>query len=311
MREPEFVALAGGTGAAKFLRGLCHVVPPEDLIVIVNTGDDWVVWGLYVSPDLDTVTYALAGLIDETKGWGVKDDTFRCLAAMASLGEETWFNLGDKDLATHLFRTEQLRKGWTLSRVTESLRQKLSVRSRIFPMSDDHVATRILTPDGWLAFQEFFVRDKGLANVLEVTYDGARDARPAPDVVEAISRARAVIVCPSNPVSSIGPILALPGIRETLATTPARVVAVSPIVGGAPLSGPAGTMMRARGLPVSPVGVALAYQGWLDVLVFDRQDAALGPEVEALRIRTVTTETLMRDRHAEIALARDVVEMLS
>ena len=307
----KYTSLAGGTGAAKLLRGLCQVVNPADLTVIVNTGDDWVVWGLSISPDLDTVTYALAGVLDERKGWGVRDDTFHCLATMAALGRETWFNLGDKDLATHLYRTARLREGHTLSQVTDEIRRRLGIPSRILPMSDQEVATRVLTPDGWLAFQEFFVREKGLAEVLDVTYEGAARSRPAPGVVEAISKAAAVIVCPSNPISSIGPILAVPGIREALTATPAPVVAVSPIVAGAPVSGPAGAMMRAKGLPASSVGVAQAYRGWLDLLVLDQQDSGFTPEIEALGIRAVVTDTLMRDRDTEVALARAVLGALS
>jgi len=311
MREPQLVALAGGTGAAKLLRGLCYVIDPSDLTVIVNTGDDWVVWGLSISPDLDTVTYTLAGLIDETRGWGVRDDTFRCLAVMAALGRETWFNLGDKDLATHLYRTGRLREGNTLSQVTDEIRRRFGIRNRILPMSDQRVATRVLTPDGWLAFQEFFVREKGQLEVQDVAYERSESAGPAPGVVEAISQAAAVIVCPSNPISSIGPILAIRGIQDSLAATRAPIVAVSPIVGGGPVSGPAGKMMLAKGLPVSPVGVAQAYEKWLDVLVLDRQDSALASEVQALGIRAVVTDTIMRDRQTEVSLARAVVRALS
>ncbi len=306
----KYTALAGGTGAAKLLRALCYVIDPSDLTVIVNTGDDWVVWGLSVSPDLDTVTYTLAGLIDETRGWGIRDDTFRCLAVMATLGRETWFNLGDKDLATHLYRTERLREGHTLSQVTDQIRERLGVRSQILPMSDQRVSTQVLTPDGWLAFQEFFVREKGRLEVRDVAYERSESAGPAPGVVEAISHAVAVIVCPSNPISSIGPILAIRGIQDSLAATQAPIVAVSPIVGGAPVSGPAGKMMLAKGLPVSPVGVAQAYEKWLDILVLDRQDSALASEVQSLGIRAVVTDTIMRDRQTEVSLARAVLKAL-
>ena len=302
------VALAGGTGAAKFLRGLTAVVPPEQVTVIVNTGDDAPIWGLHVSPDLDTVTYALAGLLDEAKGWGVRDDTFRCLATMAALGRETWFNLGDRDLGTHLFRTERLGTGRSLTEVTDSIRRALGVRSRILPASDSSVATRVLTPGGWLGFQEFFVREKARVEVLEVAYAGAETASPAPGVLEAIHTAAAVVICPSNPITSIGPILAVPGIAEALASTPARVLAVSPIVGGAPVSGPAGKLMTAKGLLVSALGVAQLYRPWLDVLVLDRRDEGLAPDIAALGIAPLVTGTIMTDRQAEVALARAVVE---
>lgn len=307
----KITALAGGTGAAKFLRGLTTLIPPERLTVIGNTGDDTRIWGLHISPDLDTVTYALAGSLDETKGWGLRDDSFRCLAAMAALGRETWFNLGDRDLATHLFRTERLRAGWSLTEVTEALRRALGVRSRILPASDSPVTTQVLTPGGWLGFQEFFVREKAQVEVLDVAYTGADLARPAPAVLDAIASARAVVVCPSNPITSIGPILAVPGIPEALAATPGRVLAISPVVGGAPVSGPAGKLMAAKRLPVSAVGVALAYRAWLDILVLDHRDEALVPDLLRLGITPIVTETIMADRTREVALARAALEALA
>ncbi len=307
----SITSLAGGTGAAKFLRGLTTVAPPEQVTVIGNTGDDTLIWGLHISPDLDTVTYALAGILDETKGWGVRGDSFRCLAAMAALGRDTWFNLGDRDLAIHLLRTEGLRAGERLSEVTEAIRRALGVRSRILPATDSPVRTRVLTPQGWLGFQEFFVREKALLDVLDVIYDGADEARPAPGVVDAIAQASAVILCPSNPITSIGSILAVPGIAEALTATQAKVVAISPIVGGAPVSGPAGKLMAARGLPVSAVGVAQLYSAWLDLLVLDTRDQALAPDLLGLGIRPVVTDTIMTDRRREVALARAVVEALS
>lgn len=303
-------ALAGGTGAAKFLRGLVRAVDPTRVTVIGNTGDDLDCWGLHVSPDLDTVTYALAGLLDPVKGWGVRDETFHCLQAMARLGHETWFQLGDRDLATHLHRTALLREGRSLSEATEALRRALGVPSRILPMSDDPVRTRIRTPDGWLAFQEFFVREKAKVEILEVSYDGAEIARPGQGVLEAIQGAEAVIVCPSNPITSVGPILAVPGILEALRATRAQTLAITPIVGGAPVSGPAGRLMAVRGSPVSALGVAACYRGWLDVLVVDRQDAGLVSALEAMGVRAVVAETLMTDEEREVALARTVLAAL-
>ncbi|MBI4639003.1 MAG: 2-phospho-L-lactate transferase [Candidatus Rokubacteria bacterium] len=301
-------ALAGGTGAAKLLRGLAACLPPEDLTVIGNTGDDTEVWGLHVSPDLDTVTYALAGRLDVERGWGLAGDTFRALEAMAGLGADTWFNLGDRDLATHLFRTRALRRRRPLSRITADVAQRLGVAARILPMSDDPVRTRIRTPDGWLGFQEYFVREKAQVEVLEVDYEGAADASPAPGVVPAIRDADLVLVCPSNPVTSVGPILAVPGIVEALGTARGVVVAVSPIVGGEAVSGPAGALMRARRLAVSPEGVATAYAPWLRALVLDRRDA---PSAGALRARGLTpvlADIVMTDRRSEIALARRVLD---
>ena len=301
------VALAGGTGAAKLLRGLSRVVDPARLMVVGNTGDDLECWGLHVSPDLDSVTYALAGLLDPVRGWGIRGDTFHCRDAMGRLGRDTWFSLGDRDLATHLCRTELLRGGATLSEATRVIAASLGVRARLCPMSDDPVRTRIRTPDGWLAFQEFFVREKAQPEVCEVVYDGAAAARPAPGLVEALRDAEAVIVCCSNPVTSIGPILAVPGVVDALAATPAPIVAVSPIIGNAPVSGPAGKLLRAWGLAVSALSVAALYAPWLDVLVVDRRDAALVPELARRGVRPIAAETLMTDEAAEAALARAVL----
>src|SRR5437773_11692911 len=300
-------ALAGGTGAAKRLRGRASARPRLELTVIGNTGDDTEIWGLHVSPDLDTVMYALAGRLDAMRGWGVADDTFRCLEAMGDLGAETWFNLGDRDLATHLYRTRALGDGTPLSAVTAELCRRLGVAARILPMSDDPVRTRVRTPDGWLSFQEYFVREKAQVQVLEVEYAGAARARPAPGVLEAVREADVVVVCPSNPVTSVGPVLAVPGVADGLAATRARVVGVSPIVGGAAVSGPASELMRARGLAVSPVGVATAYAPWLDALVLDHRDAAYVAELDGLGLAAVPADTLMIDRAREIALARVVL----
>jgi len=301
------VAIAGGTGAAKLLRGLAALPDARDLTVVGNTGDDTEIWGLHVSPDLDTVTYALAGRLDTGRGWGLAGETFRCLEAMGDLGAETWFNLGDCDLATHIARTRALRAGAPLSAVTAELARRLGVTARVLPMSDDPVRTRVRTPDGWLSFQEYFVREKAQVQVLDVEYAGAGAARPAPGVLEAIRDAERVVVCPSNPVTSVGPVLAVPGLTDALAATRARVVAVSPIVGGAAVSGPAGELMRARGLAVSPLGVAGAYAPWLDALVLDRRDAACAGELAKLGVRAVPGEILMTDGQREVALARVVL----
>ena len=302
------VALAGGTGAAKLLRGLSGIIEPSRLAVIGNTGDDFECWGLHVSPDLDSVVYALAGLLDREKGWGVAGDTFHCLDAMRRFGGLTWFQLGDRDLATHLFRTERLRGGATLSAVTGAITEALGVAARLIPMSDDPVRTRLLTPSGWLGLQEFFVRERARPAVREVTYAGADVARPAAGAVEAIQDAEAIVVCCSNPVTSIAPILAVPGMVPALRETSAPVVAVSPIIGDAPVSGPAGQLLQARGLPVSAVSIAELYRPWLDVLVVDHTDAGLAPEIAARGVRAVTAETLMTDAASERALARAVLD---
>jgi len=306
----KITALAGGTGAAKLLRGLGRVIDLRDLTVIVNTGDDAEIWGLHVSPDLDTVCYTLGGVIDERKGWGLTDETFHALDQIARFGEPVWFNLGDRDLATHLHRTRLLREGRTLTQITRGIAQALGVTATVLPMSDQPVRTRILGPDGWLAFQEYFVREKAQVEVRGVNYAGAPVARPAPGVLDALRTADAVLVCPSNPITSIGPILAVPGLIEVLRATDATVAAVSPIVGGDAVSGPAGRLMAAAGLPVSATGVARAYGGWLDVLVFDEQDRALAPEIRDAGALPVAAPTMMSSREAEAALARHVLAAL-
>jgi LPPG:FO 2-phospho-L-lactate transferase len=310
----KVTAIAGGTGAAKLLRGLAACLAPRDLTVIGNTGDDAEVWGLYVSPDLDTITYALAGRLDTARGWGLAGDTFRCLGAMAELGAETWFNLGDRDLATHLARTAALGAGAPLSIVTADIARSLGVDARVLPMSDDPVRTRIRVAgataagDDWLTFQEYFVREKALVEVLEVAYAGAPRARPAPGVVEAIAEAELIVICPSNPVTSIGPVLAVPGIPAALTAARAPIVGVSPIVSGTAVSGPAAQLMRVRGIPVSPVGVAQAYAPWLGVLLIDSGDRACVPGLLAQGVTPVLTEILMPDHEREVALARRVLE---
>ena len=307
----QLVALAGGTGAAKLLRGLSRLVPPRDLTIVVNTGDDTELWGLHISPDLDTVCYTLAGVIDATRGWGLADETFQALGQMARFGEPSWFSLGDRDLATHLHRTRLLREGRTLSDATAAIGAALGVKSRILPMSDQPVRTRVLGPDGWLDFQEYFVREKAQVEVRDVAYDGSSAANAAAGVLEAIAGARAVIVCPSNPVTSIGPILAVPGIVDALTRSAATIIAVSPIVGGNAVSGPAGRLMASRRLPVSAAGVARLYAPWLDVLILDERDRQEIPEVLQLGVSPVTAQTIMATREDEIALARRVLEVLA
>jgi LPPG:FO 2-phospho-L-lactate transferase len=305
----KVTALAGGTGAAKLLRGL--VAAGVDLTVVVNTGDDTDVWGLHVSPDLDTITYALSDRLDLARGWGRADESFHCLESMAAFEAPTWFALGDRDLATHLVRTQALAAGRSLSHVTTEIARRLEVRPAVVPMSDDRVRTRIRTPAGWLTFQEYFVREKAQVEVLEVAYEGAADARPAPAVLAAIGDADAVVVCPSNPVTSVGPILAVPGVAGALGTTRARVAAVSPIIGGAAVSGPAGQLMAARGLPVSPLGVARAYAPWLDVLLIANGDGGFAADLRAAGVQPVLAGILMTDRASEAALARAVLDAVA
>ncbi|HXU89723.1 MAG TPA: 2-phospho-L-lactate transferase [Methylomirabilota bacterium] len=305
----RIAALAGGTGAAKLLRGLAACVDPSALTVIGNTGDDEDIWGLHVSPDLDSVMYALAGVLDTQRGWGRADETFHCLAAMAGYGAPTWFALGDRDLATHIARTQALAAGASLSAVTARLARGLGVSARLLPMSDDCVRTLIRTPEGTLAFQEYFVRDKAMVEVVGVEYAGAAAARPAPGVREAITEADLVVVCPSNPITSIGPILAVPGIVEALVAARAPVVGVSPIVDGGAVSGPAAALMRACGLPASTLGVGRAYAPWLRRLLIDARDAHDTAPLASLGITAVVTDVMMTDRPRERALARRVLDV--
>jgi len=267
------VVLTGGTGGTKLVQGLQQVVTPDQLTVIVNTGDDLQWWGLHVSPDVDSVLYGLAGLLSADRGWGVEGDSFRCLECMQQLGQPSWFSLGDLDLATHLTRTAILRAGNTLSHATAELAAKFGIRARVLPMSDDRVSTVLDTAKGKLTFQEYFVREHHQVDVTTVHFEGAGQSRAAPGVIESISHAEAVILAPSNPVTSIGPILAVPGIREALRTTAAPVVAVSPIIGGAAVSGPAAALMQMKGWPSTIFGVAQAYDDFLDVLIADQADA--------------------------------------
>jgi len=304
--------LAGGVGAARFLAGLVRVVPPADVVAIVNTADDDEFHGLYVSPDLDSVTYTLAGASNVTQGWGLEGETFATLDALARYDVPTWFRLGDKDLATHLFRTQRLRAGAPLSAVTAEIARAWSLDLRLVPMTDDPVRTRITVQrDGGqvddLAMQEWFVGERAGPPVLSVRFDGAAAARPAPGVLEALTLADTIIICPSNPVISIGPILAIPGIREVLVARRDRVVAVSPIVGGAPVKGPADKLMGPLGIDVSCVGVAQAYAEICSSLVIDAVDAERASEVEAVGVRAVVTDTMMHSPEIAAALAAETL----
>ena len=299
--------LAGGVGAARFLDGLCRVEDPATITVVCNVGDDFQWRGLHVSPDIDTVIYTLAGLEGE-QGWGHHGDTFAMLDELEALGEEPWFRIGDRDLATHVWRSERLRGGETLSAVTAELARRRGLRCRLLPVSDDRHPTVVATPEGELAFQDYFVRGRASATVTGLRFPGAASARPAPGVIEAIAEADAVIVAPSNPFVSIDPLLAVPGVREALDASCATRVAVSPIVGGDAVKGPAAAMMRSLGHEVSALGVARLYAGLLDVFVLDAVDAVLAGAVGALGLRAVVCDTMMTSAERREALARRVVE---
>jgi LPPG:FO 2-phospho-L-lactate transferase len=296
--------LTGGTGGAKFVWGLAQIVPPEQLTVIVNTGDDLSWWGVHVSPDLDSVMYALAGKLSRDRGWGHEDDSFRCLERMRSLGAESWFQLGDLDLATHLRRTQLLASGKTLTEATAELCRAMSVKQRVLPMSDEAVATIVSTPDGDLTFQEYFVRERWKPHVIDVRFQAADRASTAPGVLQSIIHSDIVFIAPSNPITSIGPILAVPGVRDALRCTTAQVIAVSPIVGNSAVSGPAGEMLKMRGHAVSAAGVADAYRGLLDVLIADSQDEPMRREIEATEVHAIFTNTIMKSDDDKIALAK-------
>lgn len=302
------VVLAGGVGAARFLQGVVQVVPQQQLTVIVNTGDDRDFYGLRVSPDLDIVMYTLAGIVDETRGWGIRDDTYSTMQQLTRYGNEDWFLLGNRDLATHIHRTNLLRQGKTPSEVADNLRTQLGLQLRILPMSDQPIATHVQTPAGLLHFQEYMVKRRCADEVQDVVFVGASAAQPALGVLDALKEAEAILIAPSNPIVSIGSILAVPGIHDVLHEASGMVVAVSPIVGGAPIKGPADKLMRGLGMDVSAMGVARCYRDFLDVMVIDEQDAHLAADIEDLGIPTVVTNTIMRDATAKANLARRVLQ---
>lgn len=302
--------LSGGVGGSRFLQGVVRVAPPEEVVAIVNTADDEEFYGLYVSPDPDIVTYALAGIVDAERGWGVRNDTFRWLEAMRRFGHDPWFQIGDRDLATHLYRTRRLREGAPLSQVAAEIAQRLGVATRILPMSDDRVRTLVHTQDGPVAFQRYLVQRRARDRVAGLHFDGIEGASPAPGVMEALREAEAILIAPSDPVASVGPILAVPGVREALAARKERVAAVSPIVSGRSLQPPAAELLTGLGHEVSALGVARLYRDIARVFVLDRQDADLAPGVRRLGMAPVLADIIMRDMQAKEALARLALEEL-
>lgn len=306
-RLPKTLALAGGVGGAKLAAGLQAALPPGDLTVVVNTADDFEIWGLHISPDLDTVMYTLAGLANPETGWGVRDETFDALEMLGRYGEDTWFLLGDQDLATHVIRTDRLRKGESMTEITAHLSSALGVRSTVLPMCDEPVSTLVHTPEGPLEFQDYFVRRRQQDEVLGVELRGVEEARISPAVSEALAEAELVVFCPSNPIVSLGPILAVPGMVEALSASTAPKVAVSPIVGGKALKGPADKMMASLGHEVSVTGVARIYEGILDGMVADRADLDEEKGVVASGMSPLFTDAVMRDEGDRGRLAREVL----
>ena len=303
----EIAALAGGIGASKLLAGLIRAMDPHELTIIVNTGDDIVLHGLAISPDLDIVTYSLAGMVNPETGWGFRDETFRAHDQLAAYGRPAWFNLGDRDLATHIHRTAMLRDGAALSEAAESIRLALGVQAKILPMSDQPVPTMIDTEQGRLNFQEYMVQKRAEPVVLEIEFVGIERAMPAPGVLESLERAAVIVICPSNPLISIGPILAVPGIREALRKRRDDVVAVCPIVGGKSLKGPSDQMLAQLGFDVSASGVARMYQDICETFLIDSVDASERPAIEALGMTAVVCSTVMHTLEDKERLAGEAL----
>ena len=305
----KITALAGGVGASKLLLGIYEVLDPGALTIIVNTGDDIVLHGLKISPDLDIVTYTLAGVVDPEKGWGIRGETFRALKRLAAYGRPEWFNLGDRDLATHIHRTALLAEGKTLAQAAESFRAALGVKARILPMSNDPVPTIIGSDEGSLHFQEYLVKRRAEPAVKSIRFEGAKTARPAPGVLEAIREGSRIIICPSNPLISIGPILAVPGVREQLRARKTHVLAVCPIVGGKSLKGPSDKMLAQLGHEATALGVAKLYADFTGTLVIDRTDKAQAPRIAALGMKVAVLPTVMKSRAQKHRLARALLEL--
>ncbi|MBI4257612.1 MAG: 2-phospho-L-lactate transferase [Thaumarchaeota archaeon] len=301
--------LAGGTGSVKLIRGIAAATQ-EDLTIISNIGDNFWLHGFYICPDIDIVTYALASILNLDRGWGIKRDTFNALSQIEALGGEAWFKLGDKDLATHVLRTQMLKQGKTLSEITVELCKRLGVKERILPASNEPVETWITTPHGEMHLQEYWVRRKARDKVLGVKYAYAESAKPSPKVLEAILETRAIIMCPANPVTSIGPIFAIKQIRKALSESKAKRLAVSPIIGKAPVSGPAARLMEGIGIEVSPVGVARIYSDLLDFFVVDKSDKSYGNELIRLGVKPLFTNIVMSTRARETRLARFILKAL-
>ncbi len=300
------VALSGGIGGAKLALGLAQVLPAEQLLTIANTGDDFEHLGLSISPDIDTLVYTLSGLSNPELGWGRRDETWSFMETIGTLGGETWFRLGDRDLAMHVERTRRLRAGEALSAITADIARRLGIGPRILPMSDDAVRTRVLAEGGWIDFQDYFVRQQCRPVVRELRFDGAGTATPQPDLLAALrGDVRAVVICPSNPFISIEPILAVPGLREALVACGAPIVAVSPIIAGQAVKGPTAKMMRELGIAPGAAAVAARYGGLLDGFILDEADAAVAPDIAA---RVTLAPTLMRSLEDKVALARVVLQ---
>ncbi|NOJ27303.1 MAG: 2-phospho-L-lactate transferase [Nitrososphaera sp.] len=296
------VILAGGTGSVKLVRGMAAIT--DDIAVISNVSDNIWLHGLYVCPDIDTITYSLAGMLDKKKGWGVSGDTFSGLEQMKKMGQESWFRLGDKDIALHIFRTELLKEGKSLSDVSDMVRRRLGIKAQIIPATDDSLQTMVLTDKGKMHLQEFWVREKGKPSVKSVSFEGLENAKASRIAIDAIRKAERIIVAPANPISSIGPIIALSEIRKEISKVKQKVVAVSPIIGRSAVSGPALKYMKAMEVENSPVGVARYYSDFLGTMIISKTDSRMASQIEKMGIRTLQTNIMMHNRKDEIRLAR-------
>ncbi|MCB0212996.1 MAG: 2-phospho-L-lactate transferase [Anaerolineae bacterium] len=306
----NIVALAGGVGGSKLAYGLAQIVAPEHLTIIVNTGDDFEHLGLYIAPDLDTVMYNLAGINNPATGWGVKDESWNTMAAMARYAGPTWFQLGDRDIATHLLRTKWLHDNYSYNWVTTELCRRLGVRCTVLPMTEQPVRTMVQTEEGELAFQEYFVKRKCEPVVTALRYAGAEAAQPSREVVNALRQSDAIVFCPSNPLLSIDPILALPTMRRVMAASRSPKIAVSPLVGGQALKGPAAKLMQELNMDVSATGVARHLHDVLTDFVIDHADAAEEQAIKDLGLRTLVTGTIMTNNETKVQLAQEILEFI-
>lgn len=309
MDDIYYLVLAGGVGAAKFIEGLANVIDPALLKIVINTGDDIELYGLQICPDIDIITYTLAGLVDKEKGWGFQDETFNCLKSLEQFYDFKWFNLGDRDLATHIYRTDLFKKGFSKAEITMRIAEKMGIKSHLIPMTNESVQTIITTDSEEMHFEEFFIKYKSRPRILDIKFQGIDKAKPVKDVLDYIEHAERVIICPSNPVVSIGTILTIPGIRKTLKGIKQKVIAISPIIEGTTIKGPADKMMKYLGLEVSCVGVAHYYRDIISHFIIDNKDCALKPIIKKRDINAYCFDTLMISKEKKKELANFVVNL--
>ena len=309
MDDTYYLVLAGGVGAAKFIEGLANVIDPALLKIVINTGDDIELYGLQICPDIDIITYTLAGIVDKEKGWGFQDESFSCLKSLKKFYDFEWFNLGDKDLATHIYRTDLFKEGYNKAEITMKIAEKMGITSHLIPMTNESVQTIITTDSEEMHFEEFFIRYNCRPRILDIKFQGIDKAKPVKDVLDYIKNAERVIICPSNPVVSIGTILKIPGIREALKDIRQKVIAISPIIEGATVKGPADKMMKYLKLEVSCVGVAHYYRDIIGHFIIDNKDCALKPFIKELNIKTYCFDTLMISKEKKKELAKFAINL--